>query len=730
MTEPTAQASVLKFGTFELDAAAGELRKNGRRVPLPGQPLQLLTALADRPGEVVTRGELKEKLWPSDTYVDFDRSLNTAASKVREALGDSASSPRFIETLPRRGYRFLAPVEVVGESGAGLNEPTASAADSAVREAHLQRHLRLAWTVAATAIMGFLAVLIVLFSQTPEGSPPAPVRKFTIVPPARLGVWQRLPAAISPDGRRLVVNIWDNDSAGRLWLQDLTDGGPPERVAIGDLAVQAFWSPDGRYIGYTDGERILKISIDGGPAVPLCDLQSRMHPVTWRASWSADGKWIVFGSAVTDGLWQVPASGGTPTLLVSPESLEAFSIEVTGPIITPHFLPSEAGKRALLYAVSTPEGFMLSAHDIESGRAEVLGPGQDPFYSPSGHILYQRDEEIWALPFSLDTLRSTGAAFPVVQDAMGPSVSRDGVLVYTSGRQKAPTRRLGWLDRDGQPAGTIGDSQESMRYPLISPDRRRVAVTAGRSPWVWDIARGVAQPVSPESSGGARPTWSPNGEELAFTVTREVGNSDIHLARSDGSGGEAAIAATADSEYVNDWSRDGKYLLFERQHENVDLWYLTRGEDGSWEPHPFLTGPENERAGAFSPDGRFVAYLSDESALGQYEVYVQAFPDGGTKTIVSGNNGRQPRWSRDGKELFFVEGYTLRTAPAFASNSSFSVGPAVTLFESPFFAGGWIAQYDVAEDGERFLVTQPLEEPEPRKIRVVQNWYEDFRDRE
>ena len=276
-----------------------------------------------------------------------------------------------------------------------------------------------------------------------------------------------------------------------------------------------------------------------------------------------------------------------------------------------------------------------------------------------------------------------------------------------------------------------------MRYPSLSQDGQLVAFTAtegsNRDVWVLDIARRVKTRLSTAPQIDLGPVWSPSGEEVAFTSARAA-NNDVYLRRADGSGEETALAATLHHERVSDWSRDGKYLLYSRQdpENKFDLWYVERNEDGSdWEPRPrlYLQTPFDEHAPRFSPDGRYVAYVSDES--GQNEIYVQPFPEGGGRSTLSNNGGRQPRWSRDGTELFYVEGGTLVAVPV-ESGASFSAGSPTRLFEHPRLAAGLrIAEYDVSADGQRFLLANPVgaEAADPA-IRIVQNWYEGFRDRE
>jgi len=251
--------------------------------------------------------------------------------------------------------------------------------------------------------------------------------------------------------------------------------------------------------------------------------------------------------------------------------------------------------------------------------------------------------------------------------------------------------------------------------------------------WVYDIDRGARTSLNSVGrlASFAPVTWAPTGEEVAFSLS-PTGNSDIFLRRTDGSGEETAIAATPLAEFLNDWSRDGKYLVYHLLDTatQTDLWYLERSNDGSgWKPHVFLKTSFRERAVKFSPDGRFVAYVSDES--GGDKVYVLPFPEGRGKTTVSNNGGAKVRWSRDGKELFYVEGSTLMAVPV-ESDPDFSVGAPTPLFEHPSLAAGlYIAQYDVSADGERFLLAEPVDaEAQKPAIRVVQNWFAEFKDRQ
>ncbi len=612
------------------------------------------------------------------------------------------------------------------QHAAPLQDPAVPVAPSEV--AVSKRKLRLHQGLLAVTAIALLAVSLVHFRETP---PEAPLRRFAFTPPEAVApTTYRTNVAISPNGEHIAFIT--AGSEGKLWVQDL-DQRQPRAIDGTEGAVNPFWSPDSDFIGFAAAEELKKVSVQGGLAIRLCELPGTIFGGTW----SPDGEVIVFSSGLL--LYEVPARGGTPNLLISPQEPEGSPGGPTGGIGDPHFLPSEAGARVLVFDFGSPTEQTMMVQNLETGQKELLGPGAFPFYSPSGHLVYQSallTYDLWALPFSLDTLRASGEAFPISQNSRGPTVAADQTLVYLdssgSGQQQ-----LVWLDRRGEKTGEIGPVQEAIGSPALSPDGSLVAVTAtegsNEDVWVYDIARGVRTRLSSASESDRRPVWSPAGDEVAFSSDR-AGNGGIFLRQADGSGEEQVLAATPRRELLSDWSWDGKYLLYHLYdpETGADLWYLERSEDGSgWEPHPFLQTPFGEVVPRFSPDGRYVAYVSDES--GQNEVYVQPFPEGGRKVTVSSNGGTQVRWSRDGKELFYVERQTL-LAVSVSSGSSFSVGSATRLFEhTGLLPGGNYAPYDVSADGQRFILAEPVGEgadaPE-LSIRVVMNWYEEFRDRE
>ena len=266
--------------------------------------------------------------------------------------------------------------------------------------------------------------------------------------------------------------------------------------------------------------------------------------------------------------------------------------------------------------------------------------------------------------------------------------------------------------------------------PALSPDERRIAVVGlengNQDIWIHDVDRTEKTRLTFDADADIRPTWSPSGGHLAFSSLRQ-GDWDIFIRRADGAGGVTPLVAKALVGLVTDWSGREEFVLFRRDHPKTgpDLWYLPRKDEGSSELVPFLQTPFAERAGKLSPDGRYIAYISDES--GRHEVYVEEFPGRGGKSQVSDAGGVQPRWSRDGKELFYVEDGSL-IAVSVTTKPNFSTGARRKLFESAGLriTPSHLPNYDVSADGRRFVIPERVETDTPTVIRVVRNWFAEF----
>ncbi len=531
----------------------------------------------------------------------------------------------------------------------------------------------------------------------------------------------------SPDGRHIAW-LQGGPATGKLWVLDL-DQQEPREIAGTEGVRSIFWSPDSHSIGFVTSQHLKKAPIDGGAVVTLREVPNKGGRI--NGAWSPDGNSIVFPRLADGTLWEIPARGGAVKPLISAEETKG-----RGWYGHPHFLPVK-GRRLLLLRVNQFDPKIV-LRDLTTGKEAFLAEGRRPAYSPTGHILYQSARgnleslssgSIWALPFSLDDAQAVGEPFPIVSDAGAPSIASDGTLVYLESA-RGGGYQLGWRGRDGAALGRIGQPQSGlMVHAALSPDERRVAVVEVEQDrltiWLHDTARAVRTRLTLDSPG-MRPIWSPAGDRITFTADRQ--SLDAYTVPANGRGQAKPLIEGPLAESATHWSPDGKHLLFLRQDTNGQLWYLRRKPDGSgFEEVLFLEGPYGIHAAQFSPDGRFVAYVSDES--GRKELYVTPFPDAERKWPVSTNGAGQPRWRRDGSELYYAEGTTL-VAASVRTRPDFSVEGITRLFEAAHLPVGDSHSYDVSADGQRFVLPAPVEGGEPAKIRVVQNWYEEFRDGE
>jgi serine/threonine protein kinase len=602
--------------------------------------------------------------------------------------------------------------------------------------------LYLPWAVAAVTM---LALAALAFVHIREVRPPElPLRRFSYAPPALIAAFSvtadhfRANLAISPDGRHIAFSTSGPNNGRQLWVQDL-DRPQPRLISADDSAAAPFWSPDSNQIGFATvpggpGE-LRRVSVHGGPSSRVCELPGQFLGGTW----SPDGEIIVF-SALVDGfglLHEVPSGGGAAKPLTGQQGAAGLTGQREDRN-SPHFLPPEAGPRVLLYAdAGLGSDSTLVAHDLSSGRREMLGSGTLPVYSPSGHLVFQATafgQDILAAPFSLKSLQVTGERFPLRQGARYPSVARDGTLALLE-RSASPMQQMVWRDRHGAKIGTIGQPQMFLRKPELSPDGRRVLVLSNESGnadiWVHDIGRGVRQRLTFDPAPEDQAIWLPTGDRVSFASARRHGGggADIYVQSADGNGEAQPLVASPAGEWNNDWTADEKYMIFVHGRTNLNLYYLKRKDDRSgYDLVPFITGSLNIVSSKLSPGGSHVAYESNES--GRFEIYVQSFPGGGGKLQVSESGGRQPRWRRDGKELFYVKGTDVYAVPVTMAGG-FSAGRPKRLFEAHPVSGTFERpghQYTVTPDGQKFIIVEYAEgEAAAPTIQVVQNWFAEFK---
>jgi Tol biopolymer transport system component len=580
--------------------------------------------------------------------------------------------------------------------------------------------------LATLAGLAFLATLAIHLSEAPPEAPAGPVGRFSFVPE---GVAQTTAGLggprpnISPDGK-YILYVDETGGKSSLWVRALASEFP-RRLDQTEGGIRAFWSPDSQSIGFGTDTELKRMSLERGIPITLCAYPA---PAFRGGAWSPDGETIVFSSGAR--LYRIPARGGAPELLREDQP------GGWDPIFLPSVTP------ALVFTRGTPTDSRLSVLNLETGEAKELRQGDDPGYS-RGYLIHgagdDRQAGIWAMPFSLETIDATGESFPIDTGGRRPAVSRDGILTYEDYTpQGAGLLTLVWRSRSGEVLGTIGQPQAgNMAGAALSPDGKRVAVIATESGngdvWVHDVTRSTKTRLTFASGNEVQPVWSSSGQEIVYSVA-EAG---IERKAADGTGDPTVLTQSGNSP---DLSRDGRYLVYNASGGATvqDIFSVELSADGSaGEPRAFISGPAAQGVPKLSPDGRFLAYVSNES--GRFEIYVRPFPDGAGKWQASVEGGGQPRWHSDGKELFFVNGVTLM-AVSVSTDASFTLGQPQRLFDSPDLSrGGGTPNYDVSADGQRFVTIASLEElqpgaseqsePEPPKIRVVLNWQGEFRDR-
>lgn len=670
----------VRFDEFEVDLHAGELRRQGIKVRLPEQAFQALVMLLASPRQLVTREALRQRLWPADTFVDFDQGLNKAINRVREVLGDSAEQPRLIETLPKRGYRFIGTIlaeQLTTSVPANAEHPSGRQPDPAKLGAS---HARF-W-ISGIALSGLAITLFAWFSR--ERPAPEPVLRSAVLPPSRTSF---LPYnfAVSPDGSQLVSSIVNPDGTDSLWLRAL--GSVSVRRLEGtDGARFPFWSPDDKHIGFFARRRLETIDVASGAVQSLCPA-----PRPRGGSWSVAGE-IVFAPDVVGPLQKIDARGGAPRPL-------GFGAEQGyGGGAWPHFLPD--GEH-FLYTVdrrsaATGSDIYVGKRDGSPSARLVTDTVGSVGYS-AGHLLFVREGSLWAQPFSVQQLQITGPPAIVAEHELknapdafpaGFAVSPGGVLVYQSYPEFATG--LYRFNRAGKEVGQslrAGDSD-----PALSPDGRLVATSCdeqrtGRlSICVTDLARGVTSRVT-EGVRDRFPTWSPDGQSLAY-LGSDGQSPRAYQVAVDGRASPRPLLQVMG--IPTSWSAGGRLLFFGANQGNVTLG-IYESADGT----VTSLGPGSE--GQFSPDGHWV--LSG----GQEGIIVRHYPNTASKIQIANFPGSQPRWRRDGREIFYITGDKKLMAVGFDLSNGTAGRPTV-LFTTRIVAAGMAGfQYDVGPDGQ-FIV--------------------------
>ena len=591
------------------------------------------------------------------------------------------------------------------------------------------RSNRVAWAVAAASILALLSAVIIAFARAGDVTPAASPVQFTIVPPDNTsfggpragGTGIATQVAVSPDGRNVVFVAGVKD-AFQIWLRPVaTLAARP--IPGTESGAFPFWSPDSRFIGFFADGKLKKIPIAGGPPTVLSDA-----PAGRGGSWSLDNVIVFSSGGVGAGLHRLSSAGGAPTV--------ATTIDPTTGETShrwPHFLPDG---RHFLYTASTgtccpptkPAIIRIGSLDPSEAPVTLLQAESSALYA-SGHVLFARNDTLMALPFDPEARQSTGEAFPLAEHVsiegsryMGASVSENGTLVYAQGGLQT-AQQLTWFDRGGRALGTLGEAAQYNSIAL-SPDERRLAVGLGtgtldnRDIWIIDIARAVRSRLTSDPGTDVLPVWSPDGTRVAFAGQRS-GKISLRQQSINGTAADELLLEGSGDIGPSDWSHDGRFIAYTDRSSAItnDIWVLPLF--GDRKPFPLAQTAFTETSAAFSPDGRWIAYGTNEANQGN--VYVQSFPAANARVQVSRDGGNRPIWRGDGKELFYLGPDGAMMAVSIDASRGFEAGLPQMLFTTDALNNQNMV-YAVTKDGKRFLVNARPEQAGAAPVTVVVNW--------
>ncbi len=681
-------------------------------------PEQARGKRADRRSDIWSFGAVAYELLTGKRAFEGESIGETLAAVIKSEPDWTPVPPRFqrllrtcLEKDPKKR------LQAIGDARLLLDEASAQVIDRS-------KSSYAPWIIAATvaiaaAAMGWMAYR----GKRPAELKPLVNLEVDLGSDAYLLSRQGTDVLLSPDGTRLVYG-----SRGRLFTRRLDQPKALELPGT-EGAASPFYSPDGRWIAFYGINKLKKISVEGGEPIALCDAA----PNPRGGDWGEDGN--IIASVRSNGpLSRIPSAGGEPTPVTE---LAPGELAHRWPQILP-------GGKAVLFTVhNSPNRWDEANIDVftlaDHRRKTVIRGGTYGRYLPSGHIVYVNKGSLFAVPFDLDSLALRGAPAPVLQGISYNSdsgwaqfsFSRDGTFVYRNGADsRGWSVTVQWLERTGKLLPLLAKAG-GYNYPRLSPDGRRLAIST-QDVWVYEWERDILTRLT--FSGGANatdPLWTPDGRYIIFH-----GLDGLYSVRSDGAGKPQPLTQSKDGHYPSSFTPDGKRLVFHELTSTTatDLWTLPIEINASGvragKPELFLKTPFNERNAAFSPDGRWLAYASDES--GMLEVYVRAFPDTGGKWQISSGGGLYPLFGRDGHSLFYrTPGNQIMAANYRTTGDSFLPDKPQVWAETRIADSGLSGKnYDVSPDGKRIAVLYPSDTPGDRQpqneVTVLLNFFDEL----
>ncbi|HEU4926579.1 MAG TPA: protein kinase, partial [Vicinamibacterales bacterium] len=572
------------------------------------------------------------------------------------------------------------------------------------------------WWAAALVVVGTAGTWIAVADRDTPAPSASQVIRFSVSLPVGLRLVSRptsVPIAVSPGGSRIIFSAMDLNDDVQLYVRE-TDRSEVRPLPGTQGGFAPFFSPDGSWLGFATAGSLKKMPLAGGPVVTIAD--AVLDEQFGGATWGADGT-IVFAPTRAGGLSRIPAAGGVPRVLTVPDSAKG---EVSH--LLPQFLP---GGRAVLFTLRA--GLNVAPSRIEvvltdtSERRVVAESGINARYAATGHVVFGGDGllagTLWAVPFDPVSLQTTGPASRVLDSLMAPAglalftLAESGTFVSAPRDARAP-QELVWVDATGQ-STTLADAPGTLLNPRLSPDNKRVALTrvseGDPRSGVWVIDR--ARPQSPllfsnQSRNDHLPVWTPDGTRIVFSSLRNgtdrAAPANLYWKGLDERGEAERLTESRYHQDPGSWSPDARFLTFAEQDPTTrwDIWMLDIRERAV---QPLIRTPAREIHPMVSPDGRWLAYASDET--GQNEIYVVSFPGAGQRQRISSGGGDQPLWARDGRRLFYREANKV-VAVDVTPGPLFVAGRSVILFQGTYSGrgGNGAPNYEVSADGRSFLM--------------------------
>jgi serine/threonine-protein kinase len=635
-----------------------------------------------------------------------------------------AAVGKALEKLPADRFASAADFAAALEGGGRGDWGTERPARRATLRPSVPRSRRptVPWAFATLASVVALAAIGLYARERlrPRPAPP-PIGRFALrLTPDVVTTVTGQAIALAPDGSRIVY-VGAGSTGNQLYMRTLGQVTPAPIPGTGN-AVSPFFSPDGQYVAFAIGSKLVKVAVGGGPTLPVADIGNSFRGGTWN-----EQDTILF--ADERGLHLVPAAGGQATLVVAPDSTSRESYR------WPEFLP---GGRAALFAISNGSVDRLAAVTLGTRavrRFDVFGG--NPHFIRRGYVTLAMMDSgnanigsgtLVTVPFDARRLAVLGAPIPVAESVQVGfnsrtaklGVSRDGAIAFASG--SVGMGALVAVGRDGT-ARDLGAQPRFYLSPRFSPDGRRVAVQvadAGNDIWVYELAARTLTRLTFDRTA-TRPVWTPDGRRIVYE-RRGAGSEDLAWIPADGSAPAESLVVAPDDQAPGDFTPDGRTMVIREQASGGKRRISLVALDSARAPRPVIASAFENLAPSLSPDGRWIAYASDES--GRYEIYVRPFPGPGGRWQVSKEGGNEPRWSPTGREIFFRAGTNMMAA-AVQAGATFAPGEVRGLFHTTAVSGINYTAYDVSRDGRTFILAQPLAANDQTVV-VLLNWFENL----